>query len=250
MLGICPWTDCISESDGLIANLQRQFHCIHPGLDVSCLLQFWRLPHRLRRFRGYGARVGLRWRHLHPYGVGTDNCVSHISKASSDYQKKAWKVNMNPASMSFFMPREVSVLSMAQIWRTDLRMWCSGLYTEDRHIKRSWKGVGITPVAWHFTCQTVLSLRWNNKGIWCNTGLAWHFACNYIVNGWPTCLRLGSTRNFLITCHRSVGNKVTSTECHKMQRFSFWFAFWNIDWKMFFLGILSTQCKIRRDRPT
>jgi len=76
---------------------------------------------------------------------------------------------MNPASMGFFLPREVFVLSMAQIWRTDLRMCCSGLYTEGRNIKRSWKRVVITPVAWHFTCQTVLSPRCNIKGNWYNT---------------------------------------------------------------------------------
>jgi len=35
-----------------------------------------------------GARVGLWWRRLHPYGVGTDNCVSHISKTPSCYQQK------------------------------------------------------------------------------------------------------------------------------------------------------------------
>jgi len=28
------------------------------------------------------------------------------------------------------------------------------------------------------------------------------------------------------------------------------FYFWNIDWKVFFLGILSIHCNIRRDRPT
>jgi len=61
---------------------------LYPELDVSCLLWFWQLPHRLRHFRGCGARVGLRWRRLHPYGVDTDNCVSHISKISSYYQQK------------------------------------------------------------------------------------------------------------------------------------------------------------------
>jgi len=39
---------------------------------------------------------------------------------------------MNPASVSFFLPREVSVLSMAQVWRTGLRMWCSRLYCIQR----------------------------------------------------------------------------------------------------------------------
>jgi len=44
--------------------------------------------------------------------------------------------------------------------------------------------------------------------------------CFLIQRGWPTCLRLGSTRKFLITRDRPVGNEVTSTKCHKMQRFS------------------------------
>jgi len=56
--------------------------------------------------------------------------------------------------------------------------------------------------------------------------------------------------NFLITRDRPVGYKITNTKCHKMQRFSFLCTFWNIDWKMFFLGIVSIQCKIRRERPT
>ena len=56
--------------------------------------------------------------------------------------------------------------------------------------------------------------------------------------------------NFLTTNDRPVGRKVTSTKCHKVQRFSFLFTFWNIDWKMLFSGILWIQCKIRRDRPS
>jgi len=42
-----------------------------------------------------------------------------------------------------------------------------------RNIARSWKGVGTTPVAWHFTCDCT-------------------------AKGWPTCLRLRSTRKFLV----------------------------------------------------
>jgi len=90
----------------------------------------------------------------------------------------------------------------------------------------------------------------------------WHdylgFSCQYYQKNSPT---LHYTRgaqlvfdwdrleNFLMTRDRPVGNKVTSTKCHEMQRFSFLCAFRNIDWKTFFLGILSIQCKIRRDRP-
>jgi len=37
----------------------------------------------------------------------------------------------------FLLASDVSVISMAQIWRTGLRMCCSGLYTEGRNIKRS-----------------------------------------------------------------------------------------------------------------
>jgi len=68
---------------------------------------------------------------------------------------------------------------------------------------------------------------------------------NPINQGWPTCLRLGSTRNFLITRDRSVGNNVTSTKCDRMQCFSFLCTFSNIDWKMFFLCILSMQNQVR-----
>jgi len=55
--------------------------------------------------------------------------------------------------------------------------------------------------------------------------------------------------NLLKTRDRPLGNKVTSTKC-KMQCFSFLCSFWNIDWKMFFLSILSIQCEIRCDRPS
>ena len=98
--------------------------------------------------------------------------ITHLQNFFVLSAEKGWKVNMNPSSMSFFLPREISVLSMTQIWRTGLRMRCSGLYTEGRNIERSWNGVGITPVAWHFTCDC-------------------------IVRGWPTCLRLRSIRKFL-----------------------------------------------------
>ena len=54
--------------------------------------------------------------------------------------------------------------------------------------------------------------------------------------------------NFFITREWPVGNKVTSTKCRKTQPFSFFCTFWNIEWKMFFLSILSSKCKIRRDR--
>jgi len=49
---------------------------------------------------------------------------------------------MNTASISFFLPREVSVLSMAQIWRADLRRCCPGLYADGRDIKGSWYKTG------------------------------------------------------------------------------------------------------------
>ena len=91
--------------------------------------------------------------------------ITHLQNLFVLSAEKAWKVNMNPASMCFFLPRGGSVLSMAQIWWTVLRMCSSGMYTEGRNIKRRWKGVGITPVAWHFTCQTVLSPQCNTKGI-------------------------------------------------------------------------------------
>jgi len=99
--------------------------------------------------------------------------VTHLQNLLVLSAEKAWKVNMNPSSMSFFLPREVSVLSMAQIWRTGLRMCCSGLYNKGRNIKRSWKGVGVPPVAWHYTCDCV-------------------------VKEWPICLRLRSPRKFLV----------------------------------------------------
>jgi len=35
-----------------------------------------------------------------------------------------------------------------------------------------------------------------------------------------------------------------------MRHISFLCTFWNIDWKMCFLGILSIECNIRHDRPT
>jgi len=50
---------------------------------------------------------------------------------------------MNPSSTSFLLPGDVSVLSMTQIWQTGLTMCCSGIYTEGRNSKRSWKRVGI-----------------------------------------------------------------------------------------------------------
>ena len=40
--------------------------------------------------------------------------------------------------------------------------------------------------------------------------------------------------NFLITRDRPGGYKVTNTKYHEMQRFSFLFTFWNIDWKCSF----------------
>jgi len=76
-----------SESDGLIANLRWQFHCIHDSTFHFCF-NLGNFHTGLSRSRGCSDRVGLRWRRLHPYGVGTDNCVSHISKTSSYYQLK------------------------------------------------------------------------------------------------------------------------------------------------------------------
>jgi len=145
---------------------------LYPWLNVSCLLLifatstsvaslpwvWWPSRFTITSFTSVWSRHRqLRTTHLQNFVLSAE---------------KAWKVNMNPSSMSFFLPREVSVLSMTQIWRTGLKMCCLGLYIEGRNIKRSWKGVGITPVAWHFTSDC-------------------------IVKRWPTCLRLISTWKFL-----------------------------------------------------
>ena len=197
-----------SESDGLIANLRRKFHCIQGSAFWSFVLATstpaaslpsvwcpsrWRsgLPaHLSTRLKGAPSSflatgdVILSAPHvaatalLHRFMMTlfTSECSRHWQLRITYLQnlfvlsaEKAWKVNMNSASMSFFLPWEVPVLTMAQIWRTCLRMCCSGLYTEGRNIKRGWRRVGIIPVAWHFTCQTVLSLRCNIKGISYNT---------------------------------------------------------------------------------
>jgi len=153
-----------SESDGLIVNLRWQFHCIQSSTFRVCC-----------NFGNFHTGCVVSWMWC-PSGFAMTLCtpvwsrqwqlrITNLQNLFALSVEKAWKVNMNSASMSFFLPQEVSVLSMAQIWLPGLSMCCSGLYTEGRNIKRSWKGVGITPVAWHFTCQTVLSLRCSIKGI-------------------------------------------------------------------------------------
>jgi len=42
----------------------------------------------------------------------------------------------------------------------------------------------------------------------------------------------------------------TKNKCDQPIHGSFLCTFWNFDWQAFFIGILSIQCKIRRDRPT
>jgi len=42
----------------------------------------------------------------------------------------------------------------------------------------------------------------------------------------------------------------TKNICDQPTHGSFLCTFWNFDWQAFFIGILSIQCKIRRDRPT
>ena len=160
-----------SESDGLIANLGRQFHFIQgsafrvcfnfDNFHTACVASVDVVPESVYDDVVY-IRTSVWSRHWQLR-------ITHLQNLFILSGEKAWNVNMNSASMSFFLPREVSVLSMAQIWRNGLRMCCSGLCTEGHNIKRSWKGIGITPVAWHFTCQTVLSLRCNIKGISYNT---------------------------------------------------------------------------------
>ena len=57
---------------------------------------------------------------------------------------------------------------------------------------------------------------------------------------WPTCLQLGSTRSFVTTHDRPVGNNVTSTKCHKLLSL-FLCTFPNIDWKMFFTYLVNSM---------
>jgi len=142
MLGICPWTDWqvnltawLQICDGnSIASMARRFMfalilaTFTPAASLPWV--WWPSRFTMTSFTS----VWSRQRQLR---------ITHLQNFFLLSAEKAWKVNMNPASRSFFLPREVSVLSMTQIWRTGLRMCCSGLYTEGRNIKRSWKGVGI-----------------------------------------------------------------------------------------------------------
>ena len=124
-----------SESDGLIVNLRWQFHCIQSSTFHVCC--------NFGNFRtGCVTSVGVG-----PESVCDDvvyirmestlTTAYHTSlKSLRTISRTSVNVNMNPAPVSFFLPRENYVLFMAQMWRTTLRMCCSGLYKEGRNIKR------------------------------------------------------------------------------------------------------------------
>jgi len=71
----------------------------------------------------------------------------------------------------------------------------------------------FTETCWSFFCWDTLVI--------CLT-VAFKLSLTVLISlyqGWPTCFDWDRLENFLITRDRSIGNRVTSTKCHKMQRF-------------------------------
>ena len=131
-----------SESDwpvnltARLKNLRRQFHCIQGSTFLGCF-----------NFGNFHTCC------VAPVGVVTESVYDDVvyirveSALTTAYHTspkllrtiswKAWKVNMNPSSMTFFLPREVSVLSMTQIWWTGLRTVMPGYFAKTS--KCNWK---------------------------------------------------------------------------------------------------------------
>jgi len=116
ILGTCPWTDWpvnltawlwICDGNSIVSRARRfVFAVILATSTPAASLPWMWCPSRFT-MTSFTSVWSWHWQLR----------ITHLQNFFLLPAEKAWKVNMNPASMRFLLSREVSVLSMTQIWK-------------------------------------------------------------------------------------------------------------------------------------
>jgi len=183
MLGICPWTDWpvnltawlwICDGNSIVSRARRFVFALilATSTPAASLPWIWCLSRfAMTSFTSVWSR---HWQLR----------ITHLQKLFVLSAEKAWKVNMNPASMSFFVPWVVSVLSIAKIWRTGSNTYFLYFAAKSaKHViflisgRKFWRDIYCT-VFYHFSTR-VWTCFWQSKLS------SFNLSCNIRINDYP-----------------------------------------------------------------